>query len=532
MKNQIIKLLPLAVFLPACNNGQSGKSKVKETAKPNILFIAVDDLKTMLGCYGDSLIKTPNIDKIAEQGTVFQNSYCQVAVCGASRASLLTGMYADHTKVWTFDSIRKHNPDVITLPQHFKNNGYRTINLGKIFDYRTVDNYYDSISWSHVFPVEESDYYPHYSKETGIATMYHYQSPSIKKRYQELKKEALAAGKDTFGYAFKHICPAVECNLEVPDDAYKDGIFSKLAVKHIDTLAKQDNPFFLAVGFHKPHLPFVAPKKYWDLYSNEDIELAQNPDFAKNAVEYAYHTSGELRGYTDEKGKPIYDILEEGKELPPAEQKKLVHAYMATVSCVDAQVGKIMNALKENDLADNTIIVFWGDHGWHLGDHNMWGKVSTFEQATHAPLIINSLESSIPKTLVPSEFVDIYPTLCELAGLPKPQFLDGESLLPVMQGKTKDDYAISQWPKGNKMGYAIRNERYRYVEWVEEGLHVNPGADLSKVADKQLFDYKKDPWEEINVANDPDYNKVKTMMAEKLHGFYKTINITRDLKDF
>jgi iduronate 2-sulfatase len=292
---------------------------------------------------------------------------------------------------------------------------------------------------------------------------------------------------------------------------------------NIDKLAKEDNPFFLAVGFHKPHLPFVAPKKYWDLYSDDEIQLATNQEMAKNAVEYAYHNSGELRGYTDEKGNHIYDILKEGKKLPEAEQKKLIHAYMATVSCVDAQVGKIIAALAENGLMENTIIAFWGDHGWHLGDHNMWGKASTFEQATRAPLIISKPGIKANKTYVPAEFVDIYPTLCELSGIELPGHLDGKSLAETMMGTKTEDYAISQWPQGNKMGYAIRSKRYRYVEFVEEGLHKNPEADLSKVDAVQLFDYEKDPWETENLANKPEYADIQKKLATELNKFYASI---------
>ncbi len=523
MNKIILSALSLTAVLPACDTGKQqsqNESKNLENKKPlNVLFIAADDLKPMLSCYGDSSIKTPHIDRLAQSGMVFQRNYCQVAVSGASRASLLTGMYADNTNVWTFDTIRKYNPDVITIPQHFRNNGYTTINLGKIFDYRTVDKYSDRISWDYTFPVTEDDYYPHYNKNTGIAALYHYQSDYVKEKYQEYKQEALEAEKDTFRYAFKRIAPATEC-LDVPDDAYKDGIFAKLAVKQINKLAEQDNPFFLGVGFHKPHLPFVAPKKYWDLYERDEIDVAKYQDFAKNAVEYAYHTSAELRKYSDERGNWIYEKLKNRKKLDADQQRKLIHAYMATVSFVDAQIGKIVDALKENNLDKNTIIVFWGDHGWHLGDHGMWGKVSNFEQATFAPLIISAPEMEHADITTPTEFVDIYPTLCELANLEKPSHLDGESLLKIKKGEFEDKYAISQWPDGKKMGYAIRDDRYRYVEWVEEGFHANPEADLNNVDKIQLFDYDNDPLETKNLANLPDYKIIQEMMQKKLHEFY------------
>lgn len=529
MKKIIIATLSVSTIFSACkdeqNTQKTNKVKPEKPAKPNVLFIAVDDLKPMLGCYGNTLIKTPNIDRMAKNGMLFQKNYCQVAVSGASRASLLTGMYADNTKVWSFDTIRKHNPDVTTLPQHFRNNGYTTINLGKIFDYRTVDKYSDSISWDYAFPVTEDDYYPYYNKQTGIAALYHYQSEYVKQKYQQYKQEALDAGKDTFRYVFQRISPATEC-LDVPDDAYKDGIFAKLGVQQINTLAQSNNPFFLAVGFHKPHLPFVAPKKYWDLYNRDDIQTAQNKKFAKNAVEFAYHTSNELRSYTDEKGNHIYDKLKNGKKLDAEEQKKLIHAYMATVSFVDAQIGKLLDALEKNQLTQNTIIVFWGDHGWHLGDHGMWGKASNFEQATAAPLIISAPQTKPAKINTPTEFVDIYPTLCELAGLKTPEHLDGQSLIRISKAGLQYDFAISQWPKGNKLGYAIRDGRYRYVEWIENGYHVNPNANMNQVAGRQLFDYKNDPNETLNLVNNPQYKEALKKMKQKLHQFYKNQRLT------
>lgn len=488
--------------------------------KPNIIFIATDDLKPMLGSYGDEQIKTPHLDRLAENAMVFQKNYCQVPVCGASRASLLTGKYADNIKVWTFDSIRTNNPDIVTLPQYFRQNGYQTINLGKIFDYRTVDKFSDSLSWDEVFPVEEEDYYPHYNQETGIAYLYHYQHPDTKEKYRQYREEALRLGQDTFRYAFKRIKPAVEM-MDVPDDAYKDGIFGKLAVDKIHQLADQAEPFFLGVGFHKPHLPFVAPKRYWDLYNREDIELAEFREIAENDIRYSYHNSNELRGYTDENGDYIYAEITPENPLAESEQKKLIHAYMATVSYVDAQVGKIMDALEENDLMNNTIIVFWGDHGWHLGDHGMWGKVSTFEQATFSPLLIAAPKWQRADVNLVTEFVDIYPTLCEMANLPVPENLDGESLLNIRNGNWANNYAISQWPTDGKMGYAIRDNRYRYVEWVDEGLNTNPDADLKQVNAVQLFDYETDPKETKNLAGEEEYSDIEQMMREKLYGFYR-----------
>jgi arylsulfatase A-like enzyme len=514
-------LFLLSAFLLLSCNDQRSKQK---NEKPNILFIAVDDLKPLLGCYGDTTTYSPNIDELANRGFTFLNNHCQVSVCGASRASLLTGLYADQTKVWGFDTIRKHNPGIVTLPQHFKKHGYKTINYGKIFDYRTVDKYSDSISWDYVYPVTEDDYYPHYNKDVGIAALYHYQSDFVKQKYQQYKNEALAAGKDSFKYAFKRISPAYEC-IDVPDDAYKDGIFSKLAVDKIHELGKSQDPFFLAVGFHKPHLPFVAPKKYWDLYNRDKIKLAEYQKMADNPVEYAYHNSSELRKYTDEKGNHIYEKLKDREILDLNEQAKLIHAYKATVSFVDAQVGKLIQALKDQDLYNNTIIVFWGDHGFHLGDHNMWGKVTNFEQATRSPLVVAAPGLEKRATHNPSEFVDIYPTLCEMAGLPMPAHLEGTSLTDRMNGKSKNKYAISQFMRGDKMVYAIRTKKYRYVAWVKEGLHANQAADLTEIADEQLFDYTKDPLETMNLADKKGYEHIIMDHKNKLFDFFERTEV-------
>lgn len=522
----VLSVLTACNFLQKEGGGENAEKQV-DFSRPNVLFISVDDLKPLLGCYGDTIMHTPNIDKIAESGTVFLNNHCQVAVCGASRASLLTGKYPDHLRVWGFEKMRDYNPDVITLPQHFRNSGYKTINLGKIFDYRTVDRFSDSLSWDHVFPVEEEDYYPHYSKETGIAQMYHYQAPYVKKKYQQYKEEALAAGKDSFAYAFKKLSPAVECDQDVPDDAYKDGIFGKLGVDAINEAGEnKETPFFLAVGFHKPHLPFNAPKRYWDLYNDTDIPLARYQKYAKNSVDYAYHTSGELRNYTDSRGNPIYDVLKEGENLPEKEQYKLVRGYMAAVSYVDAQIGKLMDALEDQGLLENTIIVVWGDHGFHLGDHGMWCKHSTFEQATHSPLIISKPGGAENTTEAPTGFIDLYPTICDLAGLEVPHHLDGQSLTGLMHNKAVPrDYVVSQWRKGDKMGYALRNKRFRYVEWIEQGLHVTPDVNFSRVDKVQLFDYKKDPHETMNVADQSEYRDVREKMETKIQDFYDKLEV-------
>lgn len=521
MNKEILGLVSLIFIFPSCKNNKQNTRENNLHKKPNILFIAVDDLKPMLGCYGDTMIKTPNIDQFANRGIVFTNTHCQQALCGPSRASLLTGLYPDQSRVWAFNGIREENPDIVTLPQYFKKNGYTTINIGKIFDYRTVDRYADSISWNKVFPVSEDDYTPHYYKETGPAVTYHFQSPAVKKKYYQYREEALAKGENPISYSMARINPATEC-VDVPDNAYKDGIFTDLAIQDIVQLAREDKPFFLAIGFHKPHLPFVAPKKYWDLYQREKILLSENPYKAENAVDFAYNKGGHINSYTDENGDFIYNILRKDQPLPPAEQRKLIHGYMACVSFIDEQVGRLMESLRKNNLLENTIIILWGDHGYHLGDHNQWGKSTNFEQATRSPLIIAGPGIQCKRSALASEFTDIYPTLCELAGLEQPGHLQGESLVPVMKGDPNETFAYSQFPRGDKMGYAIRDSRYRYVEWIEEGPQVTREVDFEKVVARQLFDYEKDPWEKVNLADMEEYSDIQNRLAKQLDQFYQS----------
>ena len=500
--------------------------------KPNVLFIAIDDLKPTIGVYGDKTILTPNIDRLAARGTVFLNNHCQQAVCGPTRASLLTGLYPDQIRVWGFDrQIRDAGFDVLTLPQHFKYNGYHTIGISKIFDYRNVDEYRDSLSWSEpAFPLKESDLWPYYPKETEPLAGYFYQSAFVKNKLDSLIKENPQLAKHHEPHLHKHIKPATEC-LDLPDHAYKDGIFTIKTIEDLKRVSKSNQPFFLAVGFERPHLPYTAPKKYWDLYDRDQIELSPFQSQAQNAVTFAYTRSGSIKSYSDEYGSFIYRRLNTGEKLTASEQRKLIHGYMAAVTYIDAQVGKIYDALQDLGLEQNTIIVIWGDHGYHLYDHGMWGKSTNFEQSTRSPLIITKPGIDPSTTNVATEFVDLFPTLCDLAGINKPEHLSGQSLMELMKGNENSvkGYAISQFQRDEKMGYAIRDTRYRYVEWVKEGRHVNPSADLQSIIAGQLFDYETDPLETVNYYNSDSYLEVQHQLQNKLHQFYHdhVINWTR-----
>ncbi len=491
--------------------------------KKNVLFIAVDDMKPILGCYGDKLVKTPNIDRLANQGVVFMNNHCQQAVCAPSRASLLSGLRPDQTKVWDLKTlIRDMNPDILTLPQHFKQNGYFTTGVGKIYDKRSVDKDHDKVSWSETFAFEGD--YKYYDPQYGQPALGYYQLPETKKAVEKYRKEAESLGKKGYAvtkYAISRVKPTTE-SADVPDNAYVDGVLALSAIDRLEKLAAQDKPFFLGVGFKRPHLPFVAPKKYWDLYEREEMPLAPYQKASENGPKLAYHNSGEIRSYTDIPPlKSFSDI--ESDLLPVEKQKELIHGYYAAISYIDAQVGKVLNALDSLGMADNTVVILWGDHGWHLGDHGIWCKHTNFEQATRSPMIISDGGKFVGKTKSPSEFVDIFPTLCDLTGIEKPENLDGESLLPILKNSKASvkDFAVSQFQRGKAEGYAFRTERYRYVVWVKDFFRHPKEFDKSKIGETELYDYKKDPLETRNVVGDKKYRKVKKELEKMSLEYFK-----------
>lgn len=482
-----------------------------DSPKKNVLFIAVDDLKPLLGCYGEPLAKTPNIDKLAQRGSIFTHSYCQQSVSGPTRASLLTGMCPDRTKVWDLQTlIRDKNPDVVTLPQHLKSRGYETVGIGKIYDPRSVDKKLDKPSWSVPFMKCENFYNPSY----GEPALSYYQDPETKKLYKKYEEEAIAKGiekRKIRDYIQERVRPSVEA-ANVPDDAYMDGAIALGAIDYINK-CNQDKPFFLAVGFKRPHLPFCAPQKYWDLYKRSEIPLAQYRKKAVGSPYFAYHTSPELQAYTDIPSLISFSDIENAI-LPDDKARELIHGYYAAVSYIDAQVGLVVDALRKKGLDKNTVIVLWGDHGWHLGDHGLWNKHTNFEQATHVPLIIIDPSIKPSKIDAPVEFLDIYPTLCELTGADKPSHLDGTSVVELMKNpndqKSHKKYAVSQYPRNNKlMGYSLRDSQYRYTVWVE---WKNKVSNFSSVKAVELYDYEKDPLETKNLANDKNYKKALKQM--------------------
>lgn len=479
----------------------------QEQQRPNVLFIAIDDLKPEMGCYGNKLIKTPNMDKLAERGTVFESNYCQQAVSGPTRASLMTGKRPDYTQVWDLKTrMRDINPDIVSLPQYLASNGYETTSIGKIYDPRCVDGYADAPSWT--IPAHEITQYPEGFTPPALD---YFQDPETKRLVEKYEKEAEELGlnpAEARKYVVRRIKPSTE-NIDVPDAAYKDGAMVLQAKDIMADLAKGDKPFFLGVGFARPHLPFVAPTKYWDMYNREDMPIEPFQQHAKNTYEFTYHNSWELRSYTD---IPLWTSFTDKREakIPLHKQKELIHGYYATISYVDAQIGILLNTLDSLGLSDNTIVVLWGDHGWHLGDHDLWCKQTNFEQATRSPLIISSpyIKSSTTSSL--TEFVDVFPTVVDLTGTPIPDYVDGKSLVPLMKEPAKEHkkYAVSQYPRDDGvMGYSIRTNRFRYTCWMKDDFTSARPLKENDIFARELYDYEADPLEKANLIDNVEYIK-------------------------
>jgi iduronate 2-sulfatase len=443
--------------------------------KPNVLLICVDDLKPLLGCYGTPLVKTPNIDRLAARGLLFERAYCNQAVCAPSRNSLMTGLRPPTLGIYDLaTNFRKSVPDAVTIAQTFMRAGYRTEALGKIM-HVGHGNLEDEASWS----------VPPWKPRGGGYVLP--QNQDTQKRQVE-KAKAAGVPQERIGSVAKG--PPTEC-ADVPDNAYGDGLVADEAIRRLDAAqAKPDAPWFLGVGFLKPHLPFNAPKKYWDLYDPGAFPLPALKTLPEGAPECAGHTSGELRNYSDmPRVEPFTD----------EQARHLIHGYHAAASFMDAQLGRVLDALDRNGLADNTVIVLWGDHGWHLGDHGLWCKHTNFEQAAHIPLIVAAPGVTRPgtRTRALAETVDLYPTLCELAGLAAPQGLDGASLVDVLKNPAAAGKAsvYHVFPRNALMGRAVRTPRHRLVEWKKIGA-------LAGSAVFELYDYEADPAETRNLAAD------------------------------
>lgn len=479
----IVFILVLSVV--SCNK----KTNSPEISKPNVLLFYMDDLRPELGCYGASQIHSPNIDALAKSGILFNSAYCNVSVCGASRASMLTGIrptkniYLDYN---TF--VEKEKPEAVSLPKLFKKNGYTTISNGKIY-HHLDDNEGD---WDEVYRPYAFD-----ENKTGLEPTDYWQSlwkdyhlPENIKIYRETDK----------GPAFE--------KASVTDSTYIDGIMAQKVIRDLKKLRNSNKPFFLTAGFISPHLPFNAPEKYWNLYPESTIRQPYNNYVAKNAPKVSISNWGEMRAYTNiPKKGPVNDSI----------AKKLIHGYYATVSYVDILIGEIMATLEDQGLYENTIVVLVSDHGYNLQEHTQWAKFTSHRTSMKVPLIIAN-----PKLLNPSttdalvELVDIYPTLAELCRLetPKDQ-LEGKSLVPILENpklKGKEHVFIK-----NSNGFTIKTAAYCYTEY------INP--DNNKTFARMLYDHTIDKDENFNVVDAPEYSEIVKRLKHLLHSNYKN-NIT------
>jgi iduronate 2-sulfatase len=466
----------LILFAAAACSVLAGEEK-RAMDRPNVLFIAADDLRVELGCYGDTLVQSPNIDRLARHGTLFNRAYCQQALCNPSRASLLTGLRPDTLGVTDLPThFREMHPQLVTLPQLFKQHGYQAQNIGKIFHNWRQDQYQgDMVSWSVPSILHYATHNSDQPQVSGILP------PNLSD------------------------VPRTAC-YDIPDNAYFDGRIADLAITALRQL--KDQPFFLAVGFWKPHLPFNAPKKYWDLYERSRVELPANPEAPSDVPPVAMHDSRELlRGFK--------------KGLTEADVRALRHGYYAATSFLDAQVGKVLDELDALGLSDDTIVVFWSDHGFHLGEHDLWCKTSNFELDARVPLIIKAPQQKTAgqRSDALVELLDIYPTLADLCGLPAPANLEGASLRPILENPraTVKQAALTQhprpaYPPGRSapevMGHSIRTDHYRYTEW-----RKLKGGEL---VGQELYDHRQDPRETVNLAHDSSISATVQELAGRL----------------
>lgn len=526
MKNLYKIVLGITVTIViACNAQKSTSSKSSDTneasssisieTKKNILFIAVDDLKPLLSNYGVSQMITPNFDRLAKMGMTFTNAHVQYAVCGPSRASVMTGTNPDKTKVWDLHTdFRESAPSLISMPEYLISQGYETTAVGKIYHKGSSAPGHDGKSWSKPHKLPEN-----FDSEYGIPAFSYYQDPATKSKFNIIIEEARNKGITKTGklrtYAFKKLKPSTE-SADVSDEAYQDGLYTQTALKQLDNLEQSNKPWFLGVGYQKPHLPFVAPKKYWDLYDRDEIELAKFQQLADGTPKYAYHSFGEIRAYSD-----IDNDYTIGDKLPEAKQRELIHGYMACISYIDAQIGKLLDDLEKRQILDDTVIVLWGDHGWHLGDHTEWCKHSNFEQATHIPFMFAGpgVKENI-KSHHPVNLVDLFPTVFDLAGVDQSSQTDGKSLVLLLDDKTSTtvdmDYAYHQYKRQKRMGYSIRTERYRYTEWHDNNYRSYDTYQEDNIVGIELYDYEKDSLETKNWANDPSYKTTAKDLKTKL----------------
>lgn len=445
--------------------GLSGRVAA-QADQPNVLFLICDDLNCDISSYGHSMVKTPNLDRLADRGVQFNRAYCQYPLCGPSRASFLSGLYPDQTLIHrNAIHIRERVPNVLTMPQLFRKAGYVATRVGKLYHYNVPKHigsagHDDPYSWSYTI------------------------NPRGRDRNEESKIFSLVPG--SFGGTLSWLAA------DGSDEEQTDGIAATETVKLLEHYAKSQQPFFLAVGLYRPHTPFVAPKKYFEMYPLDEIEVPTTPP------DYLESLPAPARNSINRK--------KDQRNLADDLARQAIQAYYASITFADAQLGRILQALEAEGLDDNTIVLFTSDHGYHMGEHGHWQKTTLFENATRVPLIIAGpgVTAGGQKTEAPAEMVDFYRTLADLCGLEPPEYVSGLSLRPVLQDveSRPRDSALSQL----NSGYSLRTDRFRYTEWGEEG---EQGAEL--------YDHQSDPQELENLAGSADYVADVERLADALH---------------
>lgn len=472
-----IALLSVILALNSCQSKKARENEVGQ--KYNVLFISIDDLRTELNCYGANHIKSPNIDRLASMGVRFTEAHVQQAICMASRASVMSGIRPEKHGIYTGEAVEDLIPGALTLNKFFKQNGYIIAATGKTY-HHVIDR--------------EKQFGDDYMSPKGTWTGRGYVTEEAIKQI-ELNPEERG--------------PAYEC-ADVHDTIYQDGLNTLHAVKKLEELKNEDKPFFLAVGLKKPHLPFVAPKKYWDIYPESSIMMPEITKWPENTGEHTMRLRGELNHY--------YGIPQMYEEIDDSTALILRRAYYACVSYADAQVGYLLDQLDKLGLRENTVVVLWGDHGFKLGDYGSWCKWSNMNIDTNIPFIFsvpNGKGGEVCNT--PVEALDIYPTLAELCGIEIPSHVEGESLSPLLNNpdfqSDSKQYAFTIWPHNRTiydrtiMGYSVKDGRFNYVEWVK----LNTG----EVLEKELYDHQNDPKETKNVIADNQYKQVVAELAQK-----------------
>lgn len=499
-------ILALACLVPTTSSGDDPPPQLHP--RPHVLLIAVDDLRPFLGCYGVEHAVTPNIDRLAENGLLFERAYCQYAKCGPSRLSLLSGLRPESVGVFNHrkDSalrFRERRPDAVSLPRWFRDHGYEARGFGKI----QHDGWDNSEDWSAPpFPGREGEM-------REIADPEHPGGPTV--------------------IAERFDCPVKQFP-DVPDEHFFAGrmtteVLGAMEQHRGEHRGDGARPLFLAVGYRRPHLPFVAPKRYHDLHEPDESWLAPNPSPPEGVPPLAWFTSGDYKGAARRFGFSMPDrparqeaIDLNGFELrsylgvpvrgpiPEDAQRELIRAYAACVSYVDAQVGRLLDGLDRHGLRENTLVVLFSDHGWHLGEHSVWAKMTNYEVGTRVPLILSAPGQPRGRTRALAELVDLYPTLCDLAGLPRPDHLEGESLLPVIEAPSVPGAATARsfYTRSRETihGRAVRSDRFRYVRWSE--------AKTGRLLAEELYDHEADPHETRNLAGSPEREDELERMRE------------------